>query len=362
MIQPASKNRLLSLQAFRAVAAISVVFFHVQLIAERRLGVTFLGEVFTEGRLGVDFFFVLSGFIISYVHADDFGDRSAVPGYLVKRIVRIYPLLVVLTLGKLVLMLMLPQLVGEHELNLSLIVRSLLILPQRPIPILPMAWTLTHELLFYGMFAMGLFLGKTAWRRIQIVWAVCIVVISWAMERTGHPDDISLAARFFFHPHNLQFLMGCLIAERYSQGPTLKKTLRSMLAVAGILAVMKVRFLWDVHGKLPSCLAWGAVFTLLIWVAVNWEVNFGARVSALWQKLGDASYSIYLVNTPIVAALCVIGSRFLPPDGWQMQAWLTAVALISILCGLGCYVLLERPMTRWFRRFVPHSPTGEGDR
>ena len=106
----------------------AVLLLHVQLIADKRLGVTFLRNFWTEGRSGVDFFFVLSGFIISWIHAEDIGNPMAAKPYWIKRFVRIYPLVFVLTVGKLAAMLVLPQLVGDPQMSASLAISSLFLL------------------------------------------------------------------------------------------------------------------------------------------------------------------------------------------------------------------------------------------
>src|SRR5713101_596459 len=83
-----------SLQACRAAAAILVVFYHTShgiFRLEKYFGHKPFGPVFDFGFAGVDFFFVLSGFIMMYVHAADFGQPRALGAYIWKRFTRIYP-------------------------------------------------------------------------------------------------------------------------------------------------------------------------------------------------------------------------------------------------------------------------------
>ncbi len=65
------KEKFESLEMLRALAALSVVFFHTQMIFTGRTGIVPFGGRFGAGSRGVDLFFVLSGFIIAYVHAGD---------------------------------------------------------------------------------------------------------------------------------------------------------------------------------------------------------------------------------------------------------------------------------------------------
>ena len=86
--------KLLSLQAGRGVAAIGVVFDHVSLImAQPEYGAhNVLASVTQYGILGVNFFFVLSGFIILMAHYKDIGQPRSVGSYAYRRVIRIYPI------------------------------------------------------------------------------------------------------------------------------------------------------------------------------------------------------------------------------------------------------------------------------
>ena len=80
---------LRSLQACRAVAALLVVLFHASVgifNLPKYFGCKPFGPVFDFGFVGVDFFFVLSGFIMVYVHAADFGQPRALGAYFWKRV------------------------------------------------------------------------------------------------------------------------------------------------------------------------------------------------------------------------------------------------------------------------------------
>jgi len=84
---------LQSLQALRAVAAILVVLFHMNVYTiPFVLGADALWSGLNMGYSGVEIFFVLSGFIMYYVHRKDIGKKGVVFDYIWKRITRIFPL------------------------------------------------------------------------------------------------------------------------------------------------------------------------------------------------------------------------------------------------------------------------------
>jgi len=85
------------LQVYRGCAAMLVVLFHASARIKKLYGVerhAFL-DFFDFGDAGVQFFFVLSGFIIYHIHRNDIG---RVGDYLIKRVIRIYPIYIFVTL------------------------------------------------------------------------------------------------------------------------------------------------------------------------------------------------------------------------------------------------------------------------
>lgn len=86
--------KMQSIEAARALAAFVVVLMHSASLmrVEHFSGHIGLGGIFEFGYVGVDFFFVLSGFIITYVHYADIGRPDRIPSYLWRRFSRIYPI------------------------------------------------------------------------------------------------------------------------------------------------------------------------------------------------------------------------------------------------------------------------------
>lgn len=146
MGSPRSDNRLLSLQACRFIAALLVLLYHMTVNTDRN----FAAGVFRFGFVGVDFFFVLSGFIIATVNWRYIGHASAVPRYLGKRLLRIVPLYWAVTLVKLAAVLALP--VYARAITPEYVIGALVLWPQRQPPLIDAAWTLTYELVFYAIF------------------------------------------------------------------------------------------------------------------------------------------------------------------------------------------------------------------
>src|ERR1700761_2793553 len=89
------RKELYTLQAGRAIASLLVVFYHnaVSIFDDSRFwGDDPSQKIFNFGHSGVDFFFVLSGFIILYAHWNDLGKPKQIFKYASKRFRRIYPI------------------------------------------------------------------------------------------------------------------------------------------------------------------------------------------------------------------------------------------------------------------------------
>ena len=152
------------LQLFRGLAALFVLLFHVDVISNLRFSTRFAGGHFSAGHLGVDFFFVLSGFIIWHVHAKDMGFAGRASSYLLKRVLRIWPLVLLLTTAKLGYMFFLGGAgVGAGKGSAEVVICSYFLLPVTESlggkPLLDSAWTLPYEMLFYLAFAVGILFG-----------------------------------------------------------------------------------------------------------------------------------------------------------------------------------------------------------
>ncbi|RWO97369.1 MAG: acyltransferase [Mesorhizobium sp.] len=90
---PTSRPALTSVQISRGIAALAIVLFHLSgaIAAPKYFGQPLFSYYFQAGSAGVNFFFVLSGFIITYVHFSDIGKPSRLYLYILKRCSRIYP-------------------------------------------------------------------------------------------------------------------------------------------------------------------------------------------------------------------------------------------------------------------------------
>lgn len=140
------------LEAMRGLAALWVLMLHGYLAAKDFAG--FRGaQVLANGYLGVDFFFVLSGFIIAASSQALVLAGRGLREYASARMIRIYVPYLPIGVAMLALYALLPEVSRGARQSLS-VLSSITLLPSDAPPALNVAWTLVHEVLFYTLFSL----------------------------------------------------------------------------------------------------------------------------------------------------------------------------------------------------------------
>lgn len=341
--------KLDSLQVGWALAAQYVVLYHAPFILQQQLGLNLSSRILDAGHSGVEYFFVLSGFIMYHVHWKDVGHAAQIRRFAVNRFIRIYPLFWIVfgifVLGQLA--------TGhlEHRLNsLGGFMRALALLPFPGGPPLTVAWTLSHEMLFYLMLGMCILFGRRGVAIILAWWAVCLCVLAISLL-TGFALPFSLD--FLFSPYNLLFGMGMLAAASVERVSLSRATMLLSAGLIGFACTIGVDHTLPAEGRV-----------ILYGLAAMAIVVGGAAIETLrhvtfpgWMvRMGDASYSTYLIHT-VAMLICAILMRRLGLDPEATMAFLLLVA-VGTLAGLALHVGVEKPLLKLLRgRRVRLQPT-----
>ncbi|HTH16335.1 MAG TPA: acyltransferase [Magnetospirillum sp.] len=351
------KSKLEGLQACRGIAALLVLLYHDALsyhpisagLYDFATQVRLTGPTpFDFGHAGVDFFFVLSGFIILWVHQGDIGRRERIAPYARRRFMRVYPtywLVLAMLLGVYAVR---PDMGGQHAHDLAVIVKSFFLWPQPPYPIVTATWTLSHELLFYVLFAIILFHPRLG-AAVFLAW---LGLIAWV--NITEPANFPLA--FLGRQQNLEFFMGMAVAwiVRHRSVP-----LPWCFAVAGA-GLFIACGLTEAYTSLPvgrfEALGYGATSALLVLGVVGLEQAGRLRVAPILSILGDASYSIYLTHMALLAVLARTFRALALPE--PLAGW-PAFVLMAVLAtsgGVLFHLMVERPILRWQKPSARRRP------
>ncbi|MFC0201936.1 acyltransferase family protein [Paracoccus rhizosphaerae] len=337
--QPAA-GRLDVLQAGRAAAAILVVLYHANnFVLPLRL---YDGDTawrgFGWGYAGVEFFFVLSGFIIARAHHRDVGQPTRILRFLYKRCIRILPMYWLVLTTLLVAYQLVPTLGAGALPDTEPAAQAYLLVPSAERSILPVAWTLKHEMVFYSAFVC--FLIDVRWGAgIFFFWmGACMIALFL--------PELDFPAAFFLSPYNLLFAAGLVM---YFFQPVVREPVARALVFLGIAMFIIVGlseqflFAWPLGVR---TLAYGVAACAVI----AGSVQISCRVPTSAVLLGNASYAIYLLHLPVMNVLAILlaksGAGSLTPP-LLMCLGLSAIAVAA---GAAAHVIVEKPMQQWLVR------------
>jgi exopolysaccharide production protein ExoZ len=292
---PAKALRFGGLEAARGVAALLVVLVHGShiLANPKTWGRVPFTQLFEFGHCGVDFFFVLSGFVILYAHLNDLNRPRRLGKYFERRLTRIYPvywvafaIIVVLFLAS-----------GERY-GFAHVLSSVALFPYAERPVLSLAWSLEHEMIYYFLFA-TLIISVRAGLAVFAAWGVSIVIVVSQGAHVWGNFGVTLFSVF-----NLNFFLGMgaalVVLKRVIRRWQL--VLTAGLAIFGSMIVIEVLRIVDGH-LTPARLVYATGGTLIIIGLAEAERAGKLPIPRLFMVMGTASYSIYLMHVQILLVL-----------------------------------------------------------
>lgn len=351
MVESGPRPRLQLLECGRGLAALAVVLFHAN--ATSRLEGWRHYDWFTVFQYGVDFFFVLSGFIIFHAHARDFGHGPRLLPYVQKRAIRLLPTLWLVT-G---LVFGLQALLGM-PVDIAQFLRSAFPFPSL-LPTDPaVVWTLRHEFLFYTVIALAI-ASRRLGVAVMALWLVATLVQLFALSMGR---GLTGVASFFVSSYSLDFFFGMAIAALHARRDFAPRLWPLILG----LTLLVLALAWDAQNSAhrfgPSdyispqaawfTVALGLVCALIVHGLVTVEGRLKAPRALV--ILGGATYSLYLIHAPLNGFVV----RFLRPYGDVLGSGAGGVLLVVIgtAAGIALHQLFERPVGhRLKNRFVASS-------
>ncbi len=334
-------QKLRSLEMLRASAALLVVMSHMDTIFMTPNWEPF-GGVFKAGNRGVDLFFVLSGFIIAYVHRADLGQPRRLRRYLFNRVTRIYPAVWIMTaLAVGFYMVGFGGAGKAGKLDIMAIGASFLLLPQQATPLVNVTWTLTYEVFFYAVFAVAI-LNLRVGLILFLAWQAAIAIFALC----GTELDLG---GYYLRAICLEFSLGvgCAWWLRRAPDPGCLSRYWAVLA-AGIASFVAGLALSGVFASSEVLCALGSVGMIL--ALVRLEQADRIRPPAFLVRLGGASYGIYIVHYSVMTLLAAVAIRKLHLP--RTDGLCLACAAIGLGVGLAFDHILDRPIQRGLRGWL----------
>ncbi len=244
---------------------------------------------FIIGWSGVDFFFILSGFIIYYINSKYVGKIYELKQYVSKRLIRVYPIYWLYTIGFLTLNCLLLKFMGKGIINwisldISGILRSFLLYPthvaKSEMPIIPVAGTLSFEIIFYIIFGLYILTNKKIFQLIVAIWMLFVALNYFKLiDVTQFPLLSTLC-----NAKNIEFIYGCVIAELTLKNKIIKnRSIGISILLTGIilLAVSWINEMdhFRYFPKMDS-LNFGIPYSLIIYGLISLETyNSNSKIN-----------------------------------------------------------------------------------
>ncbi len=275
-----TRSQLDQIQFLRGIAAFSILIAHTPYIQ--------------RGHFGVDLFFIISGFIMTYVTEKSYDD------FLLKRAVRIVPLYWLGTIGLYVLAVVAPGILNTATDSVVDLLRSLFFIPYfngRTVePLLRLGWTLNFEVFFYLLFFISCVISQKYRAAITSTMILFLVCLGSMLESN------SVLINFYTDPILLEFIYGMAAFYVYRAASKNVDSLKNIYAkigfVLGVSLYVRMFFVQSIGDQAYRHISWGLP-CLLVFILVL----LGGRkvkIFAWFVILGNVSYSLYLFHPYVI--------------------------------------------------------------
>jgi peptidoglycan/LPS O-acetylase OafA/YrhL len=370
-----------SLTSLRGIAAVAIVVLHFSYYTLPSTGkiLSSYTHFFQNAYLWVDFFFILSGFIMTHVYLGRFSSGVSFAGYrsyLFSRFARIYPLhlfTLILLVGLEFIKLFDLQIPAfTNKFNLTALFANITLLQAFDLNCPPLfwcdtywnepAWSISVEFMVYCIFPFLLLALATIQPKFEPVFYVTTLIAIFLLIKFTRGTLDSIIGIPAIARCSLECVLGILTYRVYRRGNYHKYWDLNLLGIGALAWIGLILH----HGsdRFRTIHDWSILpgFSVLILaVAVNKSGSIARLLDSRWLLyLGTISYSIYLVHWPLAELLKTVwqyefnlnfGSGF---NDLQVSIALVGFILITLVTASFTHKFIEVPMRKYLKE-VSHS-------
>ena len=381
---------LTNLTPMRGIAALLTVIFHIDLFMGNALVHPDTSHILSRMYLMVDFFFILSGFIMSYVYGFRFTSqvtRADFKKFTIARFSRVYPLHFAMLFFLIIVLYVFGRLgvpnvpILQVDNSLYSVMTNILLLHSMNFhnwfTWVHASWSISTEWWAYMVFpflVLPLFRLKAAGRVLVCLacFAGYFLIMYFIYPSVKVPEAISFVQ---FHRSDWSiniayqygivrclcgFILGMMMHQFYKDGWGKK-----LLGNGWTMVILALLSFTSMHFNLPDIIT-VICFPLLLLSGAYGSVGINRVFTTRpMQRLGDWSFSIYLVHQPILIIIFFTQGLLNPPDPNQPPpipspaiAWGIALVFVVLILFVSylTYRFVENPARRWLNSKAAHVP------
>ena len=343
------KERFHVLDAFRGIFSFIVVFYHM-----REMNISFLvqNDFVGHGYLFVDFFFVLSGFVIAYNYDNRLTNYSQLTSFLNKRFFRLYPLHITVLL-MFVVYVFLRQAIGNpvtERVGLNTFFTSLFLVNSVKFPginegswNMP-SWSISAEMISYLAFGLLLVLaGKLrSYKTILYIFAIAISIL--AMQLIG--GSLLISYNNGFIRGMIGFFSGALTFKIYQMIKSKPTVL--VASVLEAITILSVIFFVSMTAYFSFSIFYELLFmtTILVFAFEKGIVSRAILSIPLLRKMGAISYSVYLNHFLIIIGIDIVTKKFSMQSQWIDTGLVIVLAFVVYFVSSWTFKNIEKRFTK----------------
>lgn len=344
------KKRIGILDSFRALAILAVMLFHFFSLDDFKFPYGHKYDFFYQGRYGVEFFFIISGFVIFYT----LENTLSLKDFVIKRLIRLYPsALVATTLTFLVFLLFsnesLTNVIVKYLTSLSLIGPKLLNYIFSPsgntFNYLDYSlWSLWPEIQFYFVAGILYFYNKDKFLKHFTIFSLFLIALSWLNSNVKGSNILNLnpnSILLYNLNHLLEvfdlsgfiqyFIIGMQFYMLYKLKHQKNKIPFSLLLSFLLFVFLQLYFAIFLTTRITNvCMI--AIFVCFVYFPDH--LNF--MENDYFRKIGVSSYFLYLIHQAIGLIFIEKFGSFIFP-----HTFLFPISLIIIFIGLSLFYTLS---------------------
>lgn len=272
-----------------------------------------------------------------------FGRPQMLGTFLMKRIIRIYPVYWIVNAAVIPIYFLFPSFGLGDETKPAVIIKSLLLWPQSNAPVLGVAWSLSYILFFYLMFSLAFIMN---FRTVTAVFAVWLSIIAMHAYGWIHLKE-DLLTRFLFDPVYAEFMLGAVLAY------VVRKRNWQHGGAWIALGALMFPFAWLIRYDAPSLNYSNVYYTIGSSLALFGVSTINPKNVQWFEPLsfvGDASYSVLLTSLPFLSITLKLSRGLHLVNAFGVLATiLICFAAAAALCCL-FYKFIEKPLVRMMKK------------